>query len=306
VSVVMPVLDAEEHLREAVDSILAQTYPDLELIIVDDGSSDASPDIIADYARADPRVRTRRLSPDPASNSCARPANAGISLARGAWIARMDADDIAAPDRIEVTLQHMAEHDLDACGGQADAFGARERHYWFPETGEAIRRELIFRVGILHPTLVARAELMRLTLYRADASHEDYEWQIRVAFDARLGNTPRTVLRHRLHPGQASNRRAKLFRTDLRRYRFAHVYRLYPHTSSAEYQLLAAVAEERRITDPEALAGCGDWLVRLASLPDPNLKRRMVRRWHELCDRAPLAGDDPQRQHFAEKIASSR
>ena len=97
VSVVMPVRDGERFLREALDSTLAQTLDDLELIVVDDGSTDGTPGTLADAAQRDPRVRVERQEPGGLTVAL----NAGCALAEAALIARMDADDVMLPDRLE-------------------------------------------------------------------------------------------------------------------------------------------------------------------------------------------------------------
>ncbi|HLL30659.1 MAG TPA: glycosyltransferase family 2 protein, partial [Allosphingosinicella sp.] len=296
VSVVMPVLNAAPFLAEAVDSVLGQTHRELELIIVDDGSSDESRDIAAGAAARDGRVRTLFLERLEGSTSSARAANAGIEIALGPYIARMDGDDIALPHRIELEIAFLQEQGLDACGGHARSFGSDERLYWYPATPEGVERELLFRVGILHPTLLARAELMRAHPYLQRASHEDYEWQVRVvAAGARLGNVQEIVLRHRTHADQAHVRHSALFVRDLRQYRFRHLMRLFPATRPADYQIFAALAEKQPITDREELRRAAVWLARLAKAPDDGLPGAMAYRWEQLCERSGVAPDDPLR-----------
>jgi len=305
VSVVMPVLNGAEWMGEAIDSILAQSHQAIELIVVDDGSSDSSRDIAAAAEAGDERVRTLFLPRSESSTSSARAANAGIAVARGDYVARMDADDVALPHRIECTLAFLERHDLDACGGHAQAFGSDERLYWYPETGAGVERELLFRVGILHPTLLARAALMRSHPYLERASHEDYEWQIRVAAaGARLGNVQEVVLHHRAHGEQAHVRHAGLFLRDLRQYRFRHLMRLFPGTRPAGYQIFAAIAEKRAITDRDELARAAEWLARLADIPDPGIVPVMAKRWEGVCDRGGLAPEDPLRAHFESALTA--
>lgn len=304
VSVVMPVLNAGEWLDEAIASILGQTHQELELIVVDDGSVDNSREIAARAAVLDTRVRTLSLDPAPELTSSSRAANAGLAIARGRWIARMDADDIALPRRLELQLAFLKARELDACGGLAENFGAQNEEglFSYSETGEAIERELVFRVGILHPTLLARAELMRAHPYREQASHEDYEWLVRIsAAGARLGNLQEVILRRRTHADQAHRRHHALFVRDLRRYRFLHVMRLFPETRPAEYQALAQLAEETE-TDPAALPAAAAWLVRLADTPDPGLRHLLARRWEMACDRAGVTAGDAMREQVGGRI----
>src|ERR1700684_1100028 len=103
----MPVLNAAQWLPEAIGSVLAQTHRELELIVVDDGSEDASRDVAAEVARRDARVRTLALARDPQSTTSGRAANAGIALAGGTLVARMDADDIALSGRLAAQIAFL-------------------------------------------------------------------------------------------------------------------------------------------------------------------------------------------------------
>lgn len=303
VSVVMPVLNGAEWMAEAADSILAQTHRALELIVVDDGSDDASRDVADAVAALDSRVRTLFLEPDPLGTSSARAANAGIALARGRYIARMDCDDIALPHRLARQIEFIEAEGLDACGGRARAFGAEEGVFRYSDTPAGMERELIFRVALLHPTLLARAELMHAFPYLESASHEDYEWLTRVAGGgARLGNLPEIVLLRRTHPEQANVRHRDLFLRDLRRYRFSHVMRLFPGTRPAEFQALAALAE-RTLTRPDQLEGAAAWLVRLAEAPDAGLRHLLLKRWIEACEGLDRPSGDPLRERVARLVS---
>jgi glycosyltransferase involved in cell wall biosynthesis len=307
VSVVMPVLNGEQWLAESVGSILAQTYRQLELIIVDDGSDDSSREIAAQFARDDPRVKTMALARNPESTTSGRAANAGIAAAAGTLIARMDADDIALPDRLAVQVGFLERSGLDGCGGLADAFGSEERLYWFPETGEGIDRELIFRVGILHPTLLVRTDVLRRMAYSETASHEDYEWQVRArAAGVRLGNVQEVVLRHRTHAGQANRRHRSLFMRDLREYRFRHVMRLFPGTRAEDYQPLAWLAEGAPFRGAAELEKVREWLLRLSDKGEERLRASMARRWDKACDRTQPPPEQSLRERVREEILASQ
>src|SRR5688572_25740567 len=106
VSVVMTVYNTERYVREAVESILGQTFRDFEFIIIDDGSTDSAPAILREYADRDPRIR---LVSRP-NTGIVRAANEGIALARGNYLARMDSDDVALPHRFEKQVRYLNEH----------------------------------------------------------------------------------------------------------------------------------------------------------------------------------------------------
>jgi teichuronic acid biosynthesis glycosyltransferase TuaG len=112
VSVVMPVFNAEKTLAQAIDSVLAQTRPVHELIVVDDCSSDGSPAMIEAYARRDPRVKPIR---QPANAGVAQARNAGIDAATGTHIAFLDSDDWWAPSKLEVQIAEMRRTGAKVC-----------------------------------------------------------------------------------------------------------------------------------------------------------------------------------------------
>src|SRR4051812_26679567 len=106
VSVLMAVYNGEQYLREAVNSILSQTFKDFEFIIIDDGSTDRSPELLASYARADSRVK---LISRP-NKGLTKSLNEGLHAARGEFVARMDGDDISLPERFERQVSYLREH----------------------------------------------------------------------------------------------------------------------------------------------------------------------------------------------------
>ena len=199
VSVVMPVRDAERFLREALDSILAQTLADLELIVVDDGSADSTPAILEEAAGRDPRVRLRRQEPGGLTVAL----NAGCALARAPLIARMDGDDVMLADRLERQAAFLDEHhDIALLGGGI---------VLVDEDGREIDREpgrerldFLERNELTHASIVMRTEAFRaLGGYRLDQS-EDYDLWLR--FDERYGVAAlaEPVIRYRLHGGNYS------------------------------------------------------------------------------------------------------
>jgi glycosyltransferase involved in cell wall biosynthesis len=108
ISVVMPVWNGEQYLRASVDSVLAQTFSDLELVVIDDGSTDKTLEILKSYA--DPRLRIL----ETAHGGIVQALNFGIAQAKGEWIARLDADDIALPERLARQLERLRQ-EPNAC-----------------------------------------------------------------------------------------------------------------------------------------------------------------------------------------------
>lgn len=289
VSVVMPVFNRASLVGEAIDSILGQTLGDLELIIVDDGSTDATPDIIADYARRDSRVRPHRIMRDGERlASGAHAANIGIARAEGAYYARMDSDDIAEPERLALQLSLTRGHDLDICGGQAVAFGEREKSIWYPQTHEAIRSELVFRPAMMNAVMFIRMAVMKSALYSETEAFEEYEFLTRMVFSAKMGNVPQAVHRFRQHDGSFSRIHRQQMLASIWKLRFSYFSRLFPSARFDDCRIMNAVGNEFPLDSAGKLKVAGDWLIRLSRVDEEKSRARMLRRWREACDIAQI------------------
>jgi hypothetical protein len=207
VSVVMSVRDGEAFVAEAMESILAQTLRELELIVIDNASSDGTPAILTAQARRDARVRLTRLD---GAVPLADVLNLGCEQARGALIARMDGDDLALSHRLASQVAFLEAHrDVAVVGGAAiviDA-GGRPLDTRRPPVEDArIRASLERRNCLIHPTVALRRDALRAVGgYRAAFLHaEDYDLWLRLAERHLLANLPQPVLRYRVHGAQVS------------------------------------------------------------------------------------------------------
>lgn len=213
VSVLIPVHNGEKYLRPAIDSILNQTFSDFELIIIDDGSTDHSREIVEAYA--DPRIR---LASNQTKSGLARTLNKGIELAAGSYIARMDGDDISLPERLARQVAFMDAHpQVGACGTfardidpQGKVFDDRQRlvgqrleyFYWIP-------------VPIAHPTSMVRADLLKKLRYDENVRVEDYDLWLRIVKAGyRLSNIPEYLLLYRVHEASFTSTTKNLFEAD--------------------------------------------------------------------------------------------
>ena len=288
VSVVMPVRDCAAFLPEAIDSILGQTYPHFELIIVDNGSTDGSRDVIGSYAVRDRRVRTVSWPEADVSGAM----NEGVRLARGDWIARMDGDDIAVRERLALSVTWAERNGLDVCGGQAETFGGDGPALWFPEDHTSICRELLFRCPMLYPATMIRATVLKDDPPVAGSVFDDYELFTRLAPRYRLGNAPQVLVRYRRHEAQTSVVRREEVRRDFQKYRFRYFYAVYPQTTLAEYLPLARVSDRGPLPTLTELEQAGGWLTRLARCADARVREAMAERWQRACERSAALGDD--------------
>jgi glycosyltransferase involved in cell wall biosynthesis len=211
VSVILPVRDGEAHLEEAVRSILDQTFVDLELVVVDDGSVDGTARLLERLAAEDSRVQVYRLEP----SGLVAALNFGIERARGAYVARMDADDISLPLRVERQVAELdARSDLGVLGTQVryiDAAGRPIGVWNLPVGQELVRWTLFFGTPLAHPSVMMRRELLLRHAYAADAVHaEDYDLWVRLAAETELDNVPEILFERRVHGGSVSDRNANV------------------------------------------------------------------------------------------------
>ena len=202
VSVLLPVRDGARFLHEALESVLAQTLADFELLVVDDGSTDATPEILASVRDERLRaLRQDRLGLVPALNRA-------VAEARAPFLARMDADDVSFPERLDRQVAYLdarPEVALLAVGVETSG-GAR---IVLPDDDAALRRRLLLRNPFAHGSVAVRREaLERAGGYRADyGANEDYDLWRRIARDWKLGAVPEILYRYREHAGAVTRSR---------------------------------------------------------------------------------------------------
>jgi GT2 family glycosyltransferase len=211
VSVVLPVWNGARFLATAIESVLAQTFESLELIIVDDGSDDATREIAMDFARRDTRVTVLLLD---SHRGIARALNTGIAVARGHYVARMDADDVAVPTRLETQLAYLDAHPECVAVGSAveviDEDGNQIGTASFPERHADIAHALLAGRGasLAHPAVVMRKD----AIHAAGGYHgesfpsEDLDLWLRLSEVGALANVGQTLLRYRRHRNAVSVR----------------------------------------------------------------------------------------------------
>lgn len=203
ISVALPVYNGEKYLEEAIDSILAQTCTDFELIIIDDGSTDDSLKILREYEKRDSRIHL--ISRE--NKNLVTTLNQIISLARGKWIARMDQDDIALPHRFARQLEWLEQTEADICGSWVQFFGtADKRILKHPQSDAALKMEILFGCPFAHPTVMMKTSLAKLLPYDdAWEKCEDYDlWERAARVGWKMTNVPEILLRYRQHAAQIS------------------------------------------------------------------------------------------------------
>ena len=254
ISVVMPVWNGERYLREAVDSILAQTISDFELIVIDDGSMDSTPDIIEDYCRRDKRVRRIRLDHEGIVVAL----NRGVQESRADWIARMDCDDIAHPRRLEKQWRELHRHpEAVLCHTNTQTFGAsgvgKPQH--FPRTKQMLLIRMCLHCAVSHPTvLFSKRAFMDAGGYRLEERHaEDYAlWQRMLPLGGVTG-LPERLLKFRVHKDSISKKASSIQMPLALLIRERFVSMVFPHESNNMASLLESFCglgeQKPRFTD---------------------------------------------------------
>lgn len=206
VTVLMSVYDAEKYLRNSVDSILNQTFRDFEFLIINDGSSYKATEIINSYN--DSRMR---IINNQKNIGLSKSLNKGLSIARGNYIARMDADDISLPERLAKQVNFLETHqDVDVLGSAVQIIGDDEKPSilcQFPTVHGYIKWCLYFYNPIPHPTVMMRRQaLERVSGYSSSMIYaQDYDLWRRMSGVARFANLPDVLLYLRKHESNISN-----------------------------------------------------------------------------------------------------
>jgi len=212
ISVILPVYNGAKYLREAVDSILNQTYSDFEFIIIDDGSSDETPQILDSYN--DKRIVRKT---NPANMGLAASLNLGIEMAQGEFIAIMHADDISLPYRLQAQYDYMnSKPDVGFLGTNMcfiDAEGQVYRESLYDKSdildGAYFHWRMLWENHLAHPTMMIRsAELKNAGLSYCPEfdSAEDYDLWLRAARVSKLAAHPCVCLKYRVHSESVSAR----------------------------------------------------------------------------------------------------
>lgn len=205
ISVVMPAYNAAKYLREAIDSILAQTYTDFEFIIINDGSTDSTKDIIMSYD--DPRIVYLE---NDVNSGIVVTLNKGLDAAQGRYIARMDADDISLPTRLAEQFAFMeANPDIAVAGCLVERFDDNGWHDFPPseKDHDICKADLLFSTCVAHPATIIRKSILDKHHLRYDehfVGMEDYCLWWRISRISNITNLQKRLLKYRQHKDQVT------------------------------------------------------------------------------------------------------
>lgn len=212
VSVLMPVYNGAQYLQESIDSILRQTFTDFEFIIVDDGSTDDSAAIIAKNAQKDCRIIS--LCNEKNSGICVT-LNRGLDIAKGEYIARLDSDDMALPNRLEMQVAYMEQHpQVGALGSDVIFFGEDIKTHCFESlhSDAECKAGLLFSSCFAHPSVMLRKDILDKYELRYDDGFrglEDFELWYRMSEYTEFANLPQALTKYRIHKRQVTQNVSK-------------------------------------------------------------------------------------------------
>ncbi len=302
ITVLMPVYDAGEYIEEAMKSILSQTFRDYEFLIINDGSTDNSADVIRKFS--DSRIR---FVENESNIGLSGTLNKGIRLARGEYIARMDADDITLPTRFEKQVGFLDQNpDVALCGTWYTVFGATRRTTLrLPINQKEIKCYLLFNPPFGHPTVMFRKTVFVTRGLWFDKDYtpaEDYNCWVRFVEHERLANIPEVLLMYRIHKhqmtqppnSQAMEKRQKV----ADRIYSGQLQRLGITPTDRELRLHLQVANSYvDEEETEFLSDACKWLIKLyeANLRtnvyhEKEFAELLSRRWFLLCNQMTFIG----------------
>ena len=207
IAVLMCACNAEQHIKEAIDSILNQTFTDFEFIIVENGSIDKTQNIISSYS--DSRIRAFQTK----IKQLACNLNYGLKQTHAELIARMDADDISKPTRLQEQVRFLEQNpDVAVVGTAFEVFGkdTRNKIIAMPVQDKTIRRCLPFRFCFCHPSVMFRKEIIENAGgYKAQGPCQDIELWLRLARDKKIkfANLKNPLLKYRIHQDQVKGKK---------------------------------------------------------------------------------------------------
>jgi glycosyltransferase involved in cell wall biosynthesis len=292
VTVLMPVYNAERFLKEAIESILQQSYRDFELLIVYDDSKDDSLTVIQSFS--DPRIRLVR---NPARCKLAGCLNLGLELAGGEYVARMDADDVSLPERLARQVSFLDAHpDIGIVGTWFQSFGAStELHKPYCDS-DRLACALLFNSPLAHPAVMMRASVMKAHGLLYDPSRqtaEDWDLWIRASRFCKLANLPAILLHYRRHEGSLTAVHLQANRDGWREIAVRNLKVLNIVPSESELAVHESLAFQRGENTREFASSARDWLVKLwranqetSYYPRQPFAQILAGHWYTVCRQA--------------------
>ena len=297
VTVLMPVYNSEKYLKEAIESILSQSFTDFEFLIVCDPSTDNTVEVLNSFN--DNRLRliiNEQHIGQPESY------NMGIKLARGDYIAIMHSDDISLPHRLEKQFEFMENKpDIGICGTWVNLIEGDIKTAWHtPTEPDLTKCTLLFSPSVHHPSVIMRKSFLidNNLFYRAEfKTAEDYDFWVRASMCFPLSNLDEVLLLYRRHPGQLSIRKAEDENKNADSIRLFQLNLLDLNPTDDEALTHNRIARGERFKSKSDIVEVEAWLEKINEAnenkkiyPRPALAEYLAKRWFGICYSASILG----------------
>lgn len=310
VSILMPVYKGDEYLQDAVDSILNQRFKDFEFIIICDDPTDETRSLFDRYQQKDNRMRVFYQE----RQGLVKSLNTGISFAKGEYIARMDADDISLPERLEKQVEFMDNNpEIGICGTWVETIGDVLGDVWkHPCDHETIKSRMLFETVIAHPSIIARKYffLKNGFAYMQDEVYaEDYGLWVRAAKVVKLANIPKILIHYRIHKSTSNRRKQRLVANKIR---LAQIRDLGINPTKEEFEIHEALSYYEIDHNKKFLLQVRFWLEKLKiansevkMYPEPAFSAVLGQYWYHACKTSTYSGLDSWNIFKESKLSKS-
>lgn len=288
VTVLLPVYNAQAYVAEAIASILAQTYPYFELLIINDGSVDNSNHIIQKFT--DKRLVYHQNSQNIGLIATL---NKGLQLAKGKYIARMDADDIATPERLQKQVQFLETHPNYVLVGTQKQYVGYAKPQKASLTDAQIRVQLLLGSAFVHPSVMLRKQTLDTYQLRYRSQHlhaEDYGLWVALSQYGQMANLPFVGIQYRLHSNQISQQFQQTMFDNSYLIALDYLQQLQiPLTDLQKSFLYQLMARNARASSPQALRDWAAFCIHFYQLflqhqqLLPSLRQLLYRKWAMIC-----------------------
>lgn len=252
-SVIMSVFNADNYLRDSIESVLSQTYKDFEFIIINDGSNDKSLEIINSFCNKDSRI----ILINRENKGLIYSLNEGIKIAKGLFLARMDADDICLPNRFEEQIKFLNNNsEVGVCGSCIEIFGEniKSSNWKISSSDKRLKAELLFSSCFAHPSVMFNKKLLGNKIqYNSNFIHaEDFELWVRLSYITKFSNIKKSLLKYRVSNNSITRLADK---DELKRYEILnkifnyHLVKLNITNNEKENNIHFCLSENNRLRD---------------------------------------------------------
>lgn len=247
VSVLLPVRNGREFIRESIESIIRQSVGNWELIIIDNGSTDDTKEVCRSFR--DERIV---MTDNPGSATIAHALNWGLDLSKGSLIARLDADDIAKPQRLERQIEFLENNlEVGIVGTWMELFGDRRLIWKYPVSNLDIQLNMFFSSPFGHPSVMYRKDWQEGSTGYYDPAFdlaEDYELWTRISRSWKCANIPEPLTLYRAHSSQSTRKHAEARKKCVSKIRVAHCkhWGIRPLDNNSSYSALLAHLSEMK------------------------------------------------------------